>query len=225
VTVAQQAIDQATIVSPIGGTVVAVNLAVGASAAAASTTQTILVQGSGGMEATTNVSLGDVTKVKVGQAASVTPDGAATAVTGSVVSVAALPNSASTATTTYTVVVSLPPDDTSLTNGAIGSVGIVTGTASGLAVPSSAVRTTGGRHVVTVLEGSKTQDVAVQVGVVGDEWTQVTSGLDAGQLVVLATISDPLPNSATATTTATNNRNRTGFVFPGGAFPGRGTTP
>jgi HlyD family secretion protein len=170
------------------------------------------------------VSLADVTKVKVGQSASVTVDGAATPVKGSVVSVAALPNSASTSTTTYTVTVALPPDAASLSIGAIGSVGIMTGTASGIAVPSSAIHTTGGRHTVTVLEGTKTQQVPVQVGVVGDQWTQVTSGLQAGQQVVLATVSDPLPNSATATTTA-NNRNRTGFVFGGGAFPGRGATP
>jgi HlyD family secretion protein len=177
------------------------------------------------MEATTNVSLADVTKVKVGQTATVTPDGAAQPVTGSVVSVAAMPNAASTATTTYTVIVSLPADAPSLANGAIGTVGIVTGTASGIAVPSSAVRTTGGRHTVTVLNGSTTRDVAVQVGVVGDQWTQLTSGLTAGQQVVLATLSEPLPSSATASNNAnstTNAANRARIFFGGGAVPGRG---
>jgi hypothetical protein len=78
---------------------------------------------------------------------------------------------------------------------------------------------------VTVLEGSTTRTVPVQVGVVGDEWTQITNGLSAGELVVLATVSDPLPSSATATPTANNNatnRARGAFVFPGGAIPGRG---
>jgi multidrug efflux pump subunit AcrA (membrane-fusion protein) len=223
VTVAQQAIDQATIVSPIAGTVLAVNLTAGQAAQAGSTTQTILVLGGGGLEAMTSVSLADVPKVKVGQAATVTPDGAAQPVTGSVVSVAAMPNAANTSTTTYNVIVSLPSDSSALTNGAIGTVGIVTGTASGIAVPSSAVRTTAGRRTVTVLEGNTTRTVAVQVGVVGDQWTQITNGLSAGQLVVLATVSDPLPSSATATTTANNaaNRGRGAFVFPGGALPGR----
>jgi multidrug efflux pump subunit AcrA (membrane-fusion protein) len=223
VTVAQQAIDQATIVSPIAGTVLAVNLTPGEAAPAGSTTQTILVQGAGGLEAMTSVSLADVTKVKVGQGATVTPDGAAQPVTGSVVSVAAMPNAANTASTTYNVIVSLPADASTVTNGAIGAVGIVTGTASGIAVPSSAVRDTGARRTVTILEGNTTRTVAVQVGVVGDEWTQITNGLSAGQLVVLATVSNPLPSSATATNTGTNAANRTpgGFVFPGGAFPGR----
>ncbi len=57
VTVAQQAIDQATIVSPIAGTVMAVNLAAGDAATAASTTQDIMVAGDSGFEATTTVSL------------------------------------------------------------------------------------------------------------------------------------------------------------------------
>jgi trimeric autotransporter adhesin len=223
VTVAQQAIDQATIVSPIAGTVLAVNVTPGQAAQAGSTTQTILVQGAGGLEAMTSVSLADVPQLKVGQLATVRPDGAAQPVTGSVVSVAAMPNTANTTTTTYNVIVSLPADASALTNGAIGAVGIVTGTASGIAVPSSAVRATGGRRTVTVLEANTTRTVAVQVGVVGDEWTQITNGLSAGQLVVLATVSDPLPSSATATTTANNaaNRARGAFAFPGGAVPGR----
>jgi trimeric autotransporter adhesin len=134
-------------------------------------------------------------------------------------------NPASTATTTYTVIVSLPADAPSLTNGAIGTVGIVTGTASGIALPSSAVGTTGGRHAVTVLDGSTTRDVAVQIGVVGDQWTQVTSGLTAGQQVVLATLSEPLPRSATATNnanTTVNAASRARIFFGGDAVPGRG---
>ena len=176
------------------------------------------------MEATTSVSLGDITKLKVGREAAVTPDGADQPVAGSVVFVAAMPNTASTATTTYTVIVSLAPDATALPNGAIGAVRIVTGTASGLSVPSSAVKTTGGRHTVTVLDGSTPKDVAVQVGVVGDQWTQITSGVTAGQAVVLATLSAPLPDSATSTNNTANatNRARGGFVFPGGVVPARG---
>ena len=58
VTVAQQALAQATVVSPIDGTVVAVNLRPGTTASAGSTTQTIVVvEGAGGFEATTTVSL------------------------------------------------------------------------------------------------------------------------------------------------------------------------
>jgi hypothetical protein len=38
----------------------------------------------------------------------------------------------------------------------------------------------------------------VQVGVVGDTWTEITSGLTAGEIVVLAQLDAPLPGSATS---------------------------
>ena len=68
VAVAQQALDQATITTPIAGKVVAVNMTVGGSVSDA-TTQNIVVQGAGGFEATTTVGVDDVAKVKVGQRA------------------------------------------------------------------------------------------------------------------------------------------------------------
>ena len=211
VTVAQQALAQATVVSPIDGTVVAVNLTPGQAATAGSTTQTVVVEGAGGFEATTTVSLDDVPSVKVGMHASVTADGSTNAIDGSVVSVSAVP--ASTTSTNYRVVIALPADATGLLNGAIGSVAIMTGTASGVAVPTSAITTTGAIHTVRVVEAGAVRTVAVQVGVVGDTWTQVTSGLSAGAQVVLATVDEPLPNSATASTAAANGQ---GAVFPFG---------
>jgi multidrug efflux pump subunit AcrA (membrane-fusion protein) len=202
--VAQQAIDQATIVSPIAGTVMAVNLAVGDAATAASTTQDIMVAGDSGFEATTTVSLNHIPTVKVGQTATVVADGAPAPVTGKVVSISPVPTS-STATTSYGVVISLPPDANGLKDGAIGSAQIVTASSpSGLAVPTSAVTTTGNAHTVTVLEGGTTQVVPVQVGVVGDTWTQITGGLQVGQVVVLANLNEALPSSATQTASTPN---------------------
>jgi hypothetical protein len=178
-----------------------VNVAAGDAATAASTTQTIVVEGAGGFEAATTVSLGDVAKVKVGQQAAVTADGATMAITGTVVSVSALP--ASTSSTNYRVVIALPADATGLLDGAIGSVSIVTGNADGVAVPTSAVSTVGAVHTVRVLEGGSVRATAVQVGVVGDTWTVITSGLTAGAQVVLADANEPLPSSATAAATST----------------------
>jgi HlyD family secretion protein len=196
VTMAGQALAQATVVSPITGTVVAVNIAPGQSVTAGSTTQTIVVAGAGGFEATTLIGLDDVPTVKVGQNATVTADGATTAIDGSVVSISAVP--AGTTSTNYRVEIALPPDATGLLNGAIGSVAIMTGTAAGVAVPTSAVTTTGAIHTVRVLEAGTVRTVAVQVGVVGDTWTQITSGVQAGEQVVLASVDEPLPSAATS---------------------------
>jgi HlyD family secretion protein len=220
-TAAQQQLAQATIVSPIDGTVVGVGLAAGDSVSAGSTTQQVVVQGAGGYEATASVGLTDVAKVKVGQAASLLPDGGTTAVSGHVVGISTLPDSTSSSTTTtYRVAVGLDGDTTALRNGALGSLSIVTGTASHvLAVPSSAVTSVGNRHFVDVVEGSTSTSTRVETGVVGDTWTEITGGLTAGQQVAVADLSEPLPSSATDASQATARafqRTLGGFVPRGG---------
>ena len=61
VAAAEQALEQATITTPIAGQVVAVNMTDGESVSDAST-QNIIVQGAGGLEATTTVGVDDVAK-------------------------------------------------------------------------------------------------------------------------------------------------------------------
>jgi macrolide-specific efflux system membrane fusion protein len=86
-------------------------------------------------------------------------------------------------------------------------VSVTTGSASNvLTVPSSAVTSVGGTHSVTVVAGGKQTRTAVQVGLEGDQLTEITSGLTAGQTVVLTT----------ATSTSGSNS------FPRGDFPGGG---
>ncbi len=218
VAVAQQAIAQATIVSPLVGTVQAVNLAVGDSVTAGSTTANVVVVGPGGFEATTLVSVDDVTDVKVGQAAILLPDGSKRPLAGTVSSISLAPDPAAS-TTSYRVVIGLTDSDTTLSNGSTGSLAIVTQSSrAGLAVPTSAITSTGNRHTVTVLDGGTTERVAVEVGVVGETWTEIASGLKAGQQVVLADISEPLPGSATESS-GSNSQNQ----FPGGGqFPAGG---
>ncbi len=231
VAVAEQAVAQATIASPIAGTVVGVNVAVGDSVSAGSTTQNIIVVGDGGFEAVTTVGVTKLPAIKVGQKAAVIPDGSRSRLDGTVVSISGTPDS-SASTTSYQVVVTLSTHGATqaaangLHNGSTGSVAIVTKRADAvLAVPTSAVTTTGTRHRVTVLDGSTTERVFVEVGVVGDTWTEITSGLDAGQAVVLANLDEPLPGSATASSSSTSNQDGPTGGFPpgrfsGGAFPG-----
>jgi hypothetical protein len=194
--------------------VVAVNLSVGESVSDA-TTQNIVVQGAGGMEATTTVGVDDVSKVKVGQRAYVTPDGTSKRLPASVSTVSAAPISSSS--TDYRVTIALDDPDVSVNNGSTGTVSIVTDQSdSGLAVPTSAISTTGDQHFVTVVDGGSTRRVAVQVGVAGREWTSITSGLTAGQVVVLADLDKALPSSATESSGNDNG----GFTFPGGGGNG-----
>jgi HlyD family secretion protein len=223
VAVAQQELAQATIASPIEGTVVAVTLAPGDSVSAASTTANVVVKGNGGFQATTSVSVTKIAKVKVGQSATVLPDGAKTPVTGTVVAISAAPTSSTSSSTTYRVAVALDATKETLQNGATADLTIVTdATKSGLAVPTSAITTAGSRHTVTVLDGDGTRVVTVQVGAVGPTWTVVKSGLQRGQQVVLADNGTPLPNSATSSSNSTTG---TGNFPGGGSFPGGGNFP
>lgn len=225
VAVAEQSIAQATIVSPIAGTVEAMNVAVGDEVDGASTTATIVVVGAGGFEATTTVSVDDITDVKVGQKATLLPDGSKRALGGTVSSISIAPD-ASASSTSYRVVIGLDDPGADLDNGSTGSVAIVTESSrSGLAVPTSAVTAPGNRHTVTVLDGTTTERVPVEVGVVGETWTEITSGVSAGQVVVLADLSEPLPGSATESSGATQNgQGPTSFRFggPPGGGPGGG---
>src|SRR5205085_3916652 len=87
VAVAEQARQQATIVSPIRGTVVAANLGVGDAVTASSTTATVVVAGNGGYETVTMVKVTDLPNLHVGQAASILPDGSDTVLPGHVASI------------------------------------------------------------------------------------------------------------------------------------------
>ena len=57
---------------------------------------------------------------------------------------------------------------------------------------SSAVTTLGTRHTVTVLRGAQQTVVPVEVGLVGDNGTQILSGLAAGAAVVLPSVASGL---------------------------------
>ena len=210
VIVAQQAIAQATIVSPIRGTVVGVNMVSGEDVEAASSTANVVVVGRGGYEATFSVSVDDLPDLEVGQAAEVTADGQAEPLAGEVVAIGVQANSGA-----YPVSVGLTDGGRGLGNGATASVSITTDAADEvLAVPTSAVTVDGEQASVQLLEGGEATSVDVEIGAIGDTWTEVTSGLEEGQEVALADLDEPLPGSATDT-----SGNGTDQIFGGGGPP------
>jgi macrolide-specific efflux system membrane fusion protein len=82
------------------------------------------------------------------------------------------------------------------------SVAVTTGSvAAAIFVNSAAITTVGTRHTVTVLADGVQSTRAVEIGLEGDEATQITSGVEPGEQVVL---------KITATTTGG------GAQFPGG---------
>jgi multidrug efflux pump subunit AcrA (membrane-fusion protein) len=219
VTAAQQNLAQGTIVSPIDATVAAVNMKVGDHVSAASSTENIVVVGPGGYEVTTTVPVTDIGNVKLADAASVVPDGSGSAIDGKVVSIGVVPTT-SGSTTVYPVVIGLNGSPDGLHNGADASVTITLNQVNDvLAVPTSAIRTAGAGalHIVMVLLGSTTRSMPVQVGAVGPDLTEIKSGLQEGQQVVIADLNAPLPSN---TTTRLGGGGGGAFGGGGGAFGG-----
>ena len=232
VLVAEQAVAQATIVAPIGGTVVAVGFEPGEDVTAASATQTVIIQGDTGVEAVTTVALSDIASIEVGQPATVLPDGSSDGLEGQVVNIAATPDDDAT-TTSYRVTVGLTEPDPGLGAGTTGTVTILTGSArAALAVPSSAVTWSRGIATVRVVEDGEADDVSVEdgeaddvsveVGVVGGEWIEVLSGIDAGTDVAIADLDEPLPG---ASTDVADDQSTTGGIPGGGGLPAGGFAP
>jgi hypothetical protein len=194
VDVAQQALDQGTAVSPLTGTVVSVGLLPGQAVTAASSTAVVEVAAPGGYRVTTTVPTAQVGRVAAGQHATVTPDGGG-AVDATVVSIGAVPGSSG-----YPVELTLAPTATGLHVGSSAAVSLTTaGVASAVVVPTSAVRTVGSRHVVEVLTGGTVSTAAVTIGATGPLRTQVLTGLQVGQRVVLADLSSTVTSDSSTT--------------------------
>jgi multidrug efflux pump subunit AcrA (membrane-fusion protein) len=221
VVAAQQAIGQATIVSPIAGTVTSMGLAVGNEVSSGSSTDTIEVVGTGGYEATTVVGVDDVADIEVGQAATVVPDGVGRRIAGEVVAISISPVEDATSTS-YRVTVALKGATDDLRIGSTGSVAIITERADRvITVPTSAVIAGANRSTVRVLDGSDVETVTVDVGIIGSSWTEIRDGIETGQRVVLADLDEPLPSAATDAGNGNQPGAGAGFGPPGG-FPGGG---
>ena len=196
-TVARQNLSAATLTSPISGTVADVSITAGEQVSADSSSATITVIGVGGALVNTTVSLADIDLVKVGQPASVDVDGISKPLIGTVASIGVL-DTTTGSSTTYPVTVQLAADSPRVYDGVSAGVSITVATATNvLTVPTSAVHSIGSFHTVSVLDSGSATTVRVTTGVAGAERTQISSGLKAGQQVVLANLNEPLPSNDT----------------------------
>lgn len=140
----------------------------------------------------------DISKIKVGQPATVTLD----ALTG--VELAAHVASISTVGTTsnsvvsYNATLTLDQTDSRVKPGMSASASVITGQAQGVSVPNAAVTGSGSLATVSLQQGGKTVQKQVVVGLRGDSQTQIVSGLKAGDQVVVITTLPSLSSSSTA---------------------------
>jgi multidrug efflux pump subunit AcrA (membrane-fusion protein) len=150
------------------------------------------------MTMTVAFSESDISKVKVGQPATVTLD----ALTG--VELAAHVSSISTLGTTSSGVVSydatltLDQNNSQVKPGMSASASVITGQTSGVTLPNSAIAGSGSLSTVNVLRNGKQVATQVVVGLKGDSRTQIVSGLSSGAQVVVTTTLPALGSSATS---------------------------
>jgi biotin carboxyl carrier protein len=199
--VANQNRAAAVLSAPITGTVAALSIAPGASVQAGDSSASITVIGAGVKAVTTTVGINDVDLVKRGDPAQVTVDGVSSPLPGRVsyVGVMNTPGT-SGSTATYPVTVVLNPTSTPLFDGAGVSTAITVGTVRDvLTVPTSALHRAGALATVSVYANGKVSVQRVNVGIAGFDRVQVTTGLSAGQRVVLADISAPIPSNTSLT--------------------------
>jgi macrolide-specific efflux system membrane fusion protein len=158
-----------------------------------------------------NVSESDVSKLKADQAATVTVNAmAGTPVQAKVTTVDLTPTTANNVVQ-YGVSLALTQPPAELKPGQSASVEITVASAQGvLAVPAAAVQTVSGASSVQVVENGAETRKTVEIGVRGDQYVEIKSGLTAGEEVVLPQVS---------TSNSTNRQQQPGT----GQFPGTGT--
>lgn len=204
---AQSAVAAATLKAPIAGTVLQVNGKVGSSAGSGSastsssssgaaataegTTSTtssdfVVIADLSALQVSISVPESEIASLEVGQGAEVSfpaVDGAQAK--GEITSIDPA-GTTSNSVVTFGVAVRLTDVPEGIRLGQTASVSVTTATATdAVAVPSTAVTTTGGRATVTLMTGGEQVVTPVELGVVGDSFTQVTSGVSLGDEVVL----------------------------------------
>lgn len=187
---AKKQLKAATITSPIDGVIARIDFATGDQM---STGDKIVITGSGAATLTVEVTQSQLPDVNVGQTATVGTSGAV----GRVSAIGLLPTSGgdgSDASYPVTITVAKPTAD--LVDGSSANAEINIATARNvLRVPISAVTRSGKSGTVTVINNGTLTPTKVGIGAVGSTMIEITSGLSAGQRVVLADRAKALPTT------------------------------
>lgn len=165
-----------------------------ASQSGGSSTNDFVLMQPGAWNVVGTVSDAQINQIATGQTAQVTPAGATQALLGKVVAIA--PEATVTSgVSTFPVTVQITNPGGTLKPQESAQVSIIVNQAVGvLTVPTSAVHTTGsGATTVELMSGPTPHATSVQVGASDATNTQILSGLQPGDRVVLATVSGQVP--------------------------------
>ena len=188
--VAEAQLDYATLSTPVAGKVVSVGVASGDSVSAADTSTAITVIADNTYLVNLSVSLTQARMLSVGDAARLTLLSDNQVVDGTVSSVGTV-NSGNSFQQSYAVTIAVPDPGFEIRIGTATRMAITVASATGaIVVPTSAVSDATGDATVQVIgDDGMAQTVSVTTGAVGSEYTEITSGLEKGQQVILADLS------------------------------------
>jgi multidrug efflux pump subunit AcrA (membrane-fusion protein) len=238
---ASDAVDNATLRAPFSGTVSAVGYQVGDQVGSSSGGADQTGSGTGTTAAVTiisptkllieaNVSAADVTQLKKGMQATITPTGGSETAYGVVTKVGVIASASDSGSAQFPVTIEVTGASTGLYPGASATVAITVKQATDiLAVPTAAVRTdsSGSSYVYVVKNGKRTK-TGVKLGTVYGAQTEVTSGIKVGDVIEVISITGTRGTGGTGNRGTGNGGTFTGGGgFPsGGGFPaGGGTGP
>ena len=196
---AQEKLADYTVKAPFDGVIASISAKVGDSASSGSAIATMIAK-----QQITEISLNevDITKVKVGQKATLTfqaIDGLD--MTGVVAEIDTI-GTVTQGVVNYNVKITFDAQDDRIKPGMSVSAEIITDSKTDvLMVPNSAVKSQGSGNYVQIMNGSTPQNQTVEIGIANDSFTEITNGLKEGDSVVTQTITS---SSQTAKTTTTN---------------------
>lgn len=195
---ANQALNEAIITAPISGVVAQVNISVGhAPSAATSTSGDIVLESPNSFEVSGEISDTQISEVALNQQAFVTPSGQTKPLTAKVSQITPMAT-ITQGVATFPVNVLITQSSPDLFSGASAQVEIIVKRVSNvLTIPTSAIHTLGSLNFVNVLQNGVSVRKLITVGATSGVLTEVTSGLNPGDQVILANRRAKLPSTTT----------------------------
>lgn len=204
---AQQNLSYTTLTAPMDGQVNSINGVVGETASpgggvtaqspgaqaplptSAATTAFMVIGNTGAMDVVVPFAESDVSRVAVSQDATVTFDAVSSLnITGKVLAIASAATT-SNGVVTYYVTVQLNQTNNTLKQGMTANATVIVNRATNaITVPNLAITRISGQAFVNVYSGGQQVPTPIETGVVGDQFTEVTSGLTGTEQIVMPTL-------------------------------------
>lgn len=193
----EQALSEATITAPVDGVVAQVNISEGKTVAATATTGDIVLESANSFEVSGQVSDTQIAEVQMNQKALVIPAGQTTPLTATVNQITPMATTTQ-GVATFPVNVLVTQSSPDLFAGASATVEIIVKQVNNvLSVPTSAVHSLGSLSFVNVLENGQSVRKLVTIGASSGIFTEITSGLQPGDSIIIANRNSRLPSGST----------------------------